>query len=41
MILNSPMDTPALNDGDYLSYIVTIEPEVADKNPDDNKFILS
>ena len=39
--VNSPMETPAVNGGDVLSYTATANGLVTDETPDDNTFVLS
>lgn len=41
MNLNTPMDTPPLNGGDFLNYTATINPIAIDETPTDNVFILN
>jgi len=40
MNLNSPMETPALNDGDVLTFNTSISSSETDETPDDNTFEL-
>ncbi|WP_033960300.1 DUF7619 domain-containing protein [Psychroserpens jangbogonensis] len=40
MNLNSPMETPPLNDGDELTFITSINSSETDETPDDNTFEL-
>jgi len=39
--VNSPIETPAVNNGDVLKYNVAISSSVSDETPDDNLFELS
>lgn len=39
--VNSPMETPAVNGGDILTYTATISSPVADEIPSDNTFVLN
>lgn len=39
--INSPMDTPPVNGGDILNYVVTITSEATDETPNDNTFALN
>ena len=41
MNLNSPTETPALNDGDLLTFTTNIEPFASDEAPEDNTFELA
>lgn len=40
MNLNSPIETPAVNSGDVLSYTATVTSSAVDETPDDNTFNL-
>ena len=39
--VNSPMEIPAVNDGDILNYVVNINSIAADETPNDNTFIYN
>lgn len=39
--INSPMETPPVNNGDVLEYIATISSQVTDETPADNTFTLN
>lgn len=39
--VNSPMDTPPVNGGDILNYLVTITSAATDETPNDNTFVLN
>jgi Leucine-rich repeat (LRR) protein len=40
MNINSPVEVPAVNDGDILSFEATITPTATDETPDDNIMVL-
>ncbi|ESU25326.1 hypothetical protein FLJC2902T_31340 [Flavobacterium limnosediminis JC2902] len=39
--INTPMDTPPVNGGDVLNYLVTITSQATDETPNDNTFALN
>ncbi len=38
--INAPTDTPPVNNGDVLNFVVTIDPTAGDETPLDNEFVL-
>ena len=39
--INTPTETPAVNNGDILSYAVSIDPVIGDEIPTDNSFVFN
>lgn len=39
--LNSPMETPAVNNDDILNFVATVSSEVTDETPDNNNYTLA